>query len=218
MYPYLYDDDGAIGMMNLSIQYIERPWLKLKDKWFPPSPEKLNKRIANYVDLYVNGGETAIPIIWDAIKQGGDANLVVPKKDPISGKVTGTEPLIVKAARNDKFFLVHALQAAGADLNAKDSNGETALIAGARVGSLEITSFLLDAGANATLVEKLNRDALFMAEASGNSKVAAYIKNSPSFNAAAEKAEATERTAPSDDARFTGKTRPAPDMAAKHSA
>ncbi len=126
---------------KFSILNFERPFLQWKDSVMPPSPEQLDKRVAKYVDTYLNGGDTAIPLIWDAIKGGASPDQSVKMSDG------GTEPLIVKAARHDAFFLVQALSAAGANPNTEDSNGLTAIKAGAKAGSVTITSFLLDRGA-----------------------------------------------------------------------
>lgn len=189
-----YMDMNAIaGFNSFSIQYIEKPLLKFKDDWIPPSPETLNKRIAHYADAYLNtpGGDVSMPIIWDAVQKGGNPSLKVKTED---GK--GTEPLIVKAARKGNFFLVQGLAAAGADINAKASDGATALIAGAKAGSIEITSYLADMGADMTAASADARTAWQTAEDQGFATIAKYLKAAEGFNAAANADTATTETKP----------------------
>lgn len=175
------DMNTVAGLNAFSIKYIERPLINFKDNWIPPSPETLNKRIAHYADAYMNmpGGDVSMPIIWDAVQKGGNPSLTVPTEDG------GSEPLIVKAARSGNFFLVQGLAAAGADINAKASDGTTALIAGAKAGSLEITSYLADMGADMTATDAGARTAWQTAEDQGFANVAKYLKAAQGFNAAA---------------------------------
>jgi len=124
------------GMNYLSMKHVERPFLTWKDDIIPPSPEQLNKRIVRYANAYMaDTNSPAIPIIWEAIQRGGSPDVLV---ETIDGK---KEPLIVTAARNNAFFLVQALQAAGANIEAKSDSGETAL--GVATGK-EVSSFLQD--------------------------------------------------------------------------
>lgn len=182
MYDIYWDQDSIIGIKNLSVQYIERPFLRWKDTVIPPSPAKLDKRVANYVDDYLYGATAAIPIIWDALKGGGNVNqqVAIPGTDD-------KEPLIVKAARNNAFLLVQALAAAGAQLDATDSNGNTALSYAAKRNSQEIASYLLEMGANPMQANKGGFDPLYLAEAAKAPEVAKLLKARISFNAMGDK-------------------------------
>lgn len=177
MYNIYMTPEFAEGMMNISVQFFERPFLKLKDSLFPPSQKTLDKRIANYVDSYIAGATSSIPIIWDAIQKGGNPSQQVKTAEG------GTEPLIIRAAKANKFFLFQALQAGGADLNAKDSKGDTALIAAARAGSLEISTFLIDLGADVEAVSRKGQDALYIAEEGGFKQIAKALTTRIAFNA-----------------------------------
>ena len=187
------DMDTIAGLNAFSIKYIERPLLKFKDNWIPPSPETLNKRIAHYADAYLNtpGGDVSMPIIWDAVQKGGNPNFKVKAEN---GK--GIEPLIVKAARHGNFFLVQGLAAVGANINAKATDGTTALIAGAKAGSIEITSYLADRGADMTATSAEERTARQTAEDQGFASIAKYLKSAEDFNAAANSNRAATETKP----------------------
>lgn len=190
MYNIYMTPEFAEGAMNISVLYFERPLLKLKDKLFPPSQKTLDKRIANYVDSYIAGATASIPIIWDAIQKGGNPSQQVKTADG------GTEPLIIRAAKANKFFLFQALQAGGADLNAKDSKGDTALIAATRAGSLEISTFLIELGADVEAVTRKGQDALFIAEEGGHKLIAKALVARLAFNAkSADKADEAPKAA-----------------------
>lgn len=175
MYDIYWDHNTIIGIKNMSVEYIERPFLKWKDSIIPPSPAKLDKRVANYVDDYLYGATAAIPIIWDALKGGGNVNQMVKTEN-------GLEPLIVKAARNNAFLLVQALAAAGANLNATDSNGFTALAHAARNNALDTTSYLLEAGADPMKANKGGFDPLYLAEEAKAPEVARLLKSRIAFS------------------------------------
>ena len=66
-------------------------------------------------------------------------------------------PLIVASAAGGCVDSVRALTAAGADVNAKDANGVTALMESAKAGSPDIVSMLLANGADPTAMDALDR-------------------------------------------------------------
>lgn len=163
------------GMAYFTMQYIERPFLKWKDSFAPRSPEQLNKRIESYANTYFSNADLpAIPIIWDAIKNGGSADVLVKTDD---GK---KEPLIVRAARKNSFFLVQALQAAGAKLEEKGADGQTAQAIAEEAGFTDISSFLKEAIEGA----KIEREQ--------DGVIRALSKVVPSFSASAKPVDPAE--------------------------
>ncbi len=191
--------DAVLGIAAFTVRFIEPAIIKLKDKLFPPSQKTLDKRLTGYADVYLFGLEGALGIMKDAIKKGASPNTTIDRHNSEWEK-TGTEPLLVKVARFDSMPLLKLLIENGAKVNATDSNGETALFATARNGSTVATKYLLDAGIEPTVVEKANRDAMFVAEASHAGGVAKLIKAALSFNAAADKPAANDtKPTPADE-------------------
>lgn len=201
-------NNGTAGFNSFLIRHVERPLLNFKDNWIPPSPDTLNNRLARCMEACVNmpGGDVALLIIRDALKKGGNPDLTVPKEDDTGRTHGNVEPLIVKAARYRMFFLVQTLAAAGADIDARDSLGNTALMAGARAGCLETVSFLADRGADITAQNVAGHTARRRAENMGFCGVAKYLKRLEEFNKAAASKQ------PANDASPKHAPVPAPKM------
>ena len=85
------------------------------------------------------------------------------------------EQLIV-AAREGKIERVEKLLAKGADVNAGDIAGQTALMYAAGEGHSEIAEFLIEQGANVDVKNKAGRTALMIAETLGHSEIARLLK------------------------------------------
>ena len=89
-------------------------------------------------------------------------------------------PAVVRAAVHGHVGAVSALARLGADLDARDSDGDTALMIAAHQGQVEVTRALLAGWADRTLratdgVDK-GKTALEIAEAKGEAEVAALLR------------------------------------------
>ncbi len=81
-------------------------------------------------------------------------------------------PPLVHAA----YTIVQALLDAGADVNAKDNNGETALIQAASTGHTETVQALLDAGADVDAEGAFEMTALMWAKRKGHTEIVELLK------------------------------------------
>lgn len=118
--------DTVVGIAEFMVNYVDPLFIKLKDKWFPPSQKTLDKRLTGYSYLLMSNFKGALPIIKDALAKGANPNVTIDKLDENWNK-TGKEPLLVRATRNGTFDLVEALVAANADITAPDSSGKSAM-------------------------------------------------------------------------------------------
>ena len=80
------------------------------------------------------------------------------------------------AALRNRPDLIPLLLAGGADVNARDDYGDTALMAAVNSGNPEIVKMLLDAHANVNAKSTV-KNALFFAVEKDNSKVAQQLLN-----------------------------------------
>jgi uncharacterized protein len=77
-------------------------------------------------------------------------------------KLGGTVPLLVVAASTGQPTIVKMLLDKGADVNATDPDGETALMSAVTSGNLEVVTMLIDKGANVQAKDKKGVTALKM--------------------------------------------------------
>lgn len=141
--------DTVLGIADFTSSYIEPAFLKLKDKLFKPSQQTLDKRVASYTSSYLFGFKGSLKVIKDALKKGASPNVQRDRLDS-EWRKTGTEPVLVTAARHNATELVKLLLVAGAQVNAQDSNGENAADATQRGGLRAMNQLLVDNGAHAT--------------------------------------------------------------------
>jgi hypothetical protein len=140
--------ESVLGIAAFQVKFIEPLFIKAKDKLFPPKQKTLDNRLSGYASVYLFGLKGALPIMKEALKKGANPDYETERLDSEWRKI-GTEPLIVRFARNRSLELVQLLVDAGADLNAKDSDGKTALdVSKSWSGrDTEITRYLADKGA-----------------------------------------------------------------------
>jgi ankyrin repeat protein len=85
--------------------------------------------------------------------------------------VAGVKDDLIKAAGRGDFPEVKRLLAKGADVNAKDDLGMTALILASGLGHREVVQLLLDKGADVNTMSKTNRTALGDASMNGRKEI-----------------------------------------------
>lgn len=83
---------------------------------------------------------------------------------------------LIDAAYEGNTETVKILLANGADVNAKDDEGRTALMTVAGEGHTGVAKTLLDHGADINTKDKDGKTALFLAEKSGHSQVVRILK------------------------------------------
>ncbi|MCA1614837.1 MAG: ankyrin repeat domain-containing protein [Acidobacteria bacterium] len=99
---------------------------------------------------------------------------------PSNNRIT---ELMVAASRGD-LPRVEALLRDGAEVNARDAFGQTALIYAAGAGHQTVAEELIDGGADIDARNRSNRSAFDLAEARGHAALAALLKNARLFVAA----------------------------------
>jgi hypothetical protein len=94
---------------------------------------------------------------------------------PLTGWAADIDKDLRKAAEKGDVAKVHELLAKGADVNAKDENGVTALMIGAEKGHAEIVQGLLEAGADVKAQDNHGATAAMLAEKNGYTDVAKLL-------------------------------------------
>ena len=101
----------------------------------------------------------------------------------VSDHNNGINDLMVAASRGD-LSRVEALLRGGADANARDAFGQTALMYAAGAGHRPVAEELIDAGAQVDARNRNNKTASDLAEARGHAALAALLRNARLFLAA----------------------------------
>ena len=83
---------------------------------------------------------------------------------------------LLQAACDGDVFKVKSLLEQGADINAKDKNGRTALILATEKGYVEIVKVLLEHGADVNAIDKNCNVPLSLAKEKGHSEIAQLLK------------------------------------------
>jgi ankyrin repeat protein len=88
-----------------------------------------------------------------------------------------TQDIFFDAANNGNIKLVHLCLQSGADINAQNSSGWTALHCATREEDLKIVQYLINHNANVNAKDKNGWTALHIAAARGNQKIVEYLVN-----------------------------------------
>lgn len=83
---------------------------------------------------------------------------------------------LLAAARRGDLNTVRILLNKGANVNARDRHGETALIWASAIGNIKLVKLLINKGANVTIFDKEGYTAFRYADEQGYSKVAGLLK------------------------------------------
>ncbi|MDF3023311.1 MAG: hypothetical protein K0R10_672 [Alphaproteobacteria bacterium] len=168
--------ESVLGIANFTSSYIEPGFLKLKDKLFKPSQQTLDKRVASYTNSYLFGFKGSLKVIKDALKKGASPNVQRDRLDSEWRKI-GTEPVLITAARFNAQELVEVLLIAGADINAKDSDGKNAADATQRGGLRGMNALLTEKGAQATTTPEAPSRFPTLAQAANDFKESAELRD-----------------------------------------
>ena len=134
--------------------------------------------------------ETNLPVIQALLAAGADVNvhmqdgwtvlmaasmdsrenviqaLLSAGADPKAQRADGDTALMLAAENNRHGETIRALLAAGSEVNARNGEGKTALMRAAAYNSLDVVRMLLEAGADKSLKDNDNHDALWHAQES----------------------------------------------------
>lgn len=132
----------------------------------------LSSKSTNFEGRAEVGGSssTLVPpdtTIFKCAKQMGDINKVVDE-----GGLTALH----HAVDSEEPHSVKALLGAKADVNAQDGQGSTPLHYAALLGSVELATMLLDAGASTAILDEDSHDAAALASSEGHADLAERIK------------------------------------------
>jgi ankyrin repeat protein len=83
---------------------------------------------------------------------------------------------LIDTAKKGDTAKVNALLNKGADVNAKDKDGKTALMAASEKGHTEIVKTLIDNGANVNAKSKIGSTALMLASLGGHTEIVQLLK------------------------------------------
>ena len=109
---------------------------------------------------------------------------VLPETDIIAGvqhiaqlhNLKNKELFLIEAAEKNDILGVKMWLMAGADINAKDKWGNTALMLASRYGHTDIVKMLIEAGANVNVKDKNGNTALELAKDKGHTKIIELLK------------------------------------------
>lgn len=96
---------------------------------------------------------------------------------PIQGLCMDYISPLMQASIEGNLEEVKSLIRNGADINAKDKYGDTALMGASREGNLEVVKFLVQKGANINVKNEDGNTALMEALGEGNLEVVQYLKS-----------------------------------------
>lgn len=185
-------------LLTAPTQLLLIPLITLKDAISPPSSMTLNKRLGVAVC------HNRVTIAEMALKKGasphceldGGIGLMLV---PIAPLFDGT-PAIYSAAAGHQAKITDMLIAAGADINAKTDNGNTALLTAVKAGKPRTVRFLLERGADASIADAKGKTALDYAKEKQLADIISLLSNPP-----APAAQAAEAAMPSGAAQsFNG--------------
>lgn len=177
-------DKVTLVMADISMAAIFYPLTKLVDAVWKPSQEALDHRLRFYTSLSGDGSKSSLLFVKDALKKGGNPDI----------EMQEGLPLVVAAARLKLGKVVEALGESGANLNAKDKYGDTALVNSTVEGDIATVEYLLG--------KKVDINAKTIQE-HGSRAVATFDKASIYFNleAALEVENAAKATTPAPKAQ-----------------
>lgn len=115
--------------------------------------------------------------IWKEVINTGDVKSVqkfIASGADVNASVDG-EPLLIKAVWKSR-DIVRMLINAGADVNAKNGNEETALIKAAGKKYPDIVKLLINAGADVNVTDNLGKTALDYAQEWGNDEIVTLLE------------------------------------------
>ncbi len=127
-------DKLRVAMADVTLATMVYPLTKLKDFLWKPSQQTLDSRLVFNVQLAELGSKSTALFIKDALKKGANPDVTVGKDK---------EPLVITATRTKLPKIVALLGDAGANLDATDKWGDTALVHAAYVQSQDTVEYLL---------------------------------------------------------------------------
>ncbi len=164
-------------LLTAPMQLVLIPLITLKDAVSPPSSMTLNKRLG--VAVLHN----RVTIAADALKKGASPHcelnggigvMLLPLPPSYDGI-----PAIYSAALCRQAKITDMLMAAGADINAKDGDGYTALLRAAHQGKTGTVRFLLERGADTSIPDIKGKTALDYAREKQLADIIGLLNNPP---------------------------------------
>lgn len=140
---------------------------------FSPELFKVLKEIKRRLEISIRNGRTRGP--WGQDYSEGFKEVIrmlkpLDVRDRRNPRI-GPNDELIRAARNGNLKKVKLLIQNGADINAKDNIGRTALIYAARVGHLKVAKLLIDKGVDVNAKDNYGWTALMHAAINGHPEV-----------------------------------------------
>lgn len=164
-------------LLTAPLQLVLIPLITLRDAISRPSSMTLNKRLG--VAVLFN----RVTIAEMALKKGASPNCdlhggIGAVLMPIAPDYSGL-PVIVSAGGSRQKKITDMLIAAGADINAKTGEGDTALLNAVQLGKTRTVNFLLERGADPSIADARGKTAIDYAREKQLTDIIELLSNPP---------------------------------------
>jgi ankyrin repeat protein len=161
---------GAIGALSLSAYLYAAPSTPVADAAQQGDKETVRTLLRQAADVNAAQGDGMTALHWAAMKNDVELarTLLYAGANPRATTRIGSYTPLVLAAKNGNAAVMDPLIKAGADVNAKTSNGTTPLMLAAASGDVAAVSRLIEAGADVNAKEGTRAETAAMFAAASN--------------------------------------------------
>jgi ankyrin repeat protein len=161
---------GAIGALSLSACLYATPSAPVADAAQQGDKETVRTLLKQAADVNAAQGDGMTALHWAAMKNDVDLaqTLLYAGANPRATTRIGSYTPLILAAKTGNAAVMDPLIKAGADVNAKTSNGTTPLMLAAASGDVDAVSRLIEAGADVNAKESTRAETATMFAAASN--------------------------------------------------